>query len=380
MRCGPRPGRLTRRPSGWACCDAPSSGTWAGWKPTTPSCGSRSGRWRGRMPGGAGSTSAPWPWTRRAGCWPNSAPSPPTPRSGRCGAWPPRNWTATGAPTAWTTPGRRSIVGARVARDGRAAAAATRLAGEQADGTRRQPGRRSRGERAHRRGDRGQRPTVAAGQRHRVDPERLLGAEPRRQAPGRRRDWQAARAALERLAGLPPPPRPAASATATGPAAAWTAPVGRQERDGRVAGRREQHMGQHPDPDDPRPRRGRGPGGAGHAGLPGQRPVGAGPDRRGAPAVPGRPRRPARPAAGQRLGRPRPTRAPLWGSPDPSGAEPEPPGPQPSAPAEPAAGSLGSPGRSALAQYRRRRAAELAAWTRSLAWRAPLVAAAGLAG
>ena len=40
----------------------------------------------------------------------------------------------------------------------------------------------------------------------------------------------------------------------------------------------------------------------------------------------------------------------------------------------------GSPGRSALAAYRRRRARELAAWTRSLAWRAPLVAAAGLAG
>jgi hypothetical protein len=49
-------------------------------------------------------------------------------------------------------------------------------------------------------------------------------------------------------------------------------------------------------------------------------------------------------------------------------------------PAEPPAGSLGSPGRSALAAYRRRRAKELAAWTRRLAWRAPLVAAVGLAG
>jgi nuclease-like protein len=47
---------------------------------------------------------------------------------------------------------------------------------------------------------------------------------------------------------------------------------------------------------------------------------------------------------------------------------------------EPPSGSLGSPGRSALAAYRRRRAEELAAWTRSLAWRAPLVAAAGLVG
>jgi hypothetical protein len=48
-------------------------------------------------------------------------------------------------------------------------------------------------------------------------------------------------------------------------------------------------------------------------------------------------------------------------------------------PAGPITGSIGSPGRSALAAYRRRRATELAAWTRSLAWRAPLVAAAGLA-
>jgi hypothetical protein len=51
---------------------------------------------------------------------------------------------------------------------------------------------------------------------------------------------------------------------------------------------------------------------------------------------------------------------------------------QPVVPAE-VTGSLGSPGRSALAAYRHRRATELAAWTRTLAWRAPLVAAAGLA-
>jgi hypothetical protein len=48
-------------------------------------------------------------------------------------------------------------------------------------------------------------------------------------------------------------------------------------------------------------------------------------------------------------------------------------------PAGPPSGSLGSPGRSALAAYRQRRATELVGWTRSLAWRAPLVAAAGLA-
>jgi hypothetical protein len=42
---------------------------------------------------------------------------------------------------------------------------------------------------------------MVAGQHHQVDPEWLLGGEPGRQAPGRRRDWQAAQAALERLAG-----------------------------------------------------------------------------------------------------------------------------------------------------------------------------------
>jgi len=53
-------------------------------------------------------------------------------------------------------------------------------------------------------------------------------------------------------------------------------------------------------------------------------------------------------------------------------------GPTPPVVAEPITGSLGRPGRSALAQYRRRRSEELAGWTRGLAWRAPLVAAAGL--
>jgi Nuclease-related domain len=70
---------------------------------------------------------------------------------------------------------------------------------------------------------------------------------------------------------------------------------------------------------------------------------------------------------------------PFGGPRTPPGAELEAPGPLPVVPAE-VTGSLGSPGRSALAAYRRRRATELAAWTRSLAWRAPLVAATGLAG
>jgi hypothetical protein len=61
----------------------------------------------------------------------------------------------------------------------------------------------------------------------------------------------------------------------------------------------------------------------------------------------------------------------------PPGGPRTPPAPTPAVPAEPVTGSHGSPGRSALVAYRRRRALELAAWTRSLAWRAPLVVAAG---
>jgi hypothetical protein len=64
----------------------------------------------------------------------------------------------------------------------------------------------------------------------------------------------------------------------------------------------------------------------------------------------------------------------------PLGGPRTPPAPTVPVPTEPVTGSLGSPGRSALAAYRRHRAIELAGWTRSLAWRVPLVAAAGLAG
>ena len=54
------------------------------------------------------------------------------------------------------------------------------------------------------------------------------------------------------------------------------------------------------------------------------------------------------------------------------------PGPLATVPSEPITGSHGSPGRSALAQYRRRRKLELTAWTQSLTWRAPLTVAAGV--
>jgi hypothetical protein len=68
-----------------------------------------------------------------------------------------------------------------------------------------------------------------------------------------------------------------------------------------------------------------------------------------------------------------PTRAPLRGSRTP-------PALTAAVPAQTPVGTHGSPGRSALLEYGRRRALELAGWRRSLAWRVPLVVAAGLAG
>jgi conjugative relaxase-like TrwC/TraI family protein len=98
-------------------------------------------------------------------------------------------------------PGPAKHAGGRLARDRRAGVPATLRAGERAYGTGQQRERRGYGERPHRRGDLGRRPAVAAEQRHRADRGWLLGAEPRRHTPGRRRDWQVARAALEHLAG-----------------------------------------------------------------------------------------------------------------------------------------------------------------------------------
>jgi hypothetical protein len=89
------------------------------------------------------------------------------------------------------------------ARDGRAGAPATVATTEQAGGSGEQQGRGRRAAGTDRRSHREHRSrsTTAAAWRDQADPERLLGAEPRRQGPGRRRDWQTARAALERLAG-----------------------------------------------------------------------------------------------------------------------------------------------------------------------------------
>jgi hypothetical protein len=89
----------------------------------------------------------------------------------------------------------------RVARDGQVAAPARIPTAERTGGAGGRRERRGRGDRTNHRGGLGRRPPVAADQRHQVDPDRLLDGQPRRDTPGRRRDWQVARAALEHLAG-----------------------------------------------------------------------------------------------------------------------------------------------------------------------------------
>jgi hypothetical protein len=89
----------------------------------------------------------------------------------------------------------------RTARDGRAAAPArTPSAAERADGTGERQGRRRYREEGRRWPADRQPPIGAWAAAHRVGSGWLLGAEPRRDHPGHRRDWQEVRAALERLA------------------------------------------------------------------------------------------------------------------------------------------------------------------------------------
>ena len=72
-----------------------------------------------------------------------------------------------------------------------------------------------------------------ADRRYRADPARLLGAEPRRDTPGRRRDWQAVRAALERLADHHHRSREDRHRPPERAGRLHTRDLGRQERDGR---------------------------------------------------------------------------------------------------------------------------------------------------
>jgi conjugative relaxase-like TrwC/TraI family protein len=89
--------------------------------------------------------------------------------------------------------------GRAAVRDGRAVTTARVPTAARDRGVRGSPERRSRGEQARWPPAATREPMAAEG-RHRVDTGRLLGAEPRRDTPGRRRDWQTVWAALERLA------------------------------------------------------------------------------------------------------------------------------------------------------------------------------------
>jgi hypothetical protein len=73
---------------------------------------------------------------------------------------------------------------------------------------------------------------AAADQRPRATLGRLLGVEPRRDAPGRRRDWQGAWAALERLADYHRH-REDRHRPQERPGRLWGRDLGRAERDGR---------------------------------------------------------------------------------------------------------------------------------------------------
>jgi hypothetical protein len=87
-----------------------------------------------------------------------------------------------------------------VAQDGWAAVPATGpTAAERTSGAREQQERRNHDKQARRQAGATWTPR-AAEIRHRIDAGRLLGAEPRRGEPGRRRDWQTVRGALQRLA------------------------------------------------------------------------------------------------------------------------------------------------------------------------------------
>jgi hypothetical protein len=120
--------------------------------------------------------------------------------------------------------------GGRTARAGRAVAPATAPTAERADWSGERREHRGRDERTRRRGDRG-RPTMADRAR-RSDRGWLLGAEPRRDEPGRRRDWRTARAALEDLAGWGRH-REQRNLDRDRPGRTVGRDLGRQERDGR---------------------------------------------------------------------------------------------------------------------------------------------------
>ena len=188
-------GRRTRRPSGWGCCAGRSSATWAGWRPTTPTCGSERWRWRGRMPGGGGSTSTPWPGPAGlAAGRPRPDPHRPRRADGVAGGR-----RGTGRLSAGQRPGPPTI-----GRPGAAAASSAPI--EEA----------------------------TAGSRRRWWPASATRfTRSGCWAPDRRRDWQAAQAALERLAGGRHRHQPHPDRADRDRQGRLDRTVGRQERDGR---------------------------------------------------------------------------------------------------------------------------------------------------
>jgi hypothetical protein len=117
----------------------------------------------------------------------------------------------------------------RVARDGRA----TTVIGGPTKGQQGSAERRRHREERHRRPADRQRSAGARAAVHRVGPGGLLGAEPRRDHPGRRRDWQSAWAALQRLADHHRGTREDRHRPQERTGRLRTRDLGRQERDGR---------------------------------------------------------------------------------------------------------------------------------------------------
>jgi conjugative relaxase-like TrwC/TraI family protein len=129
-------------------------------------------------------------------------------------------------------PGPAEHGGGRMARDRRTAAPATIPTAERDGRPHRSAEGRDHSERA-RQPRWTRRPPTAAEDRHRVAAGRLLGAEPRRETPGRRRDWQTVRAALERLADQHHRSRDDRHRRQERTGRLHARDLGRQERDGR---------------------------------------------------------------------------------------------------------------------------------------------------
>ena len=157
-------------------------------------------------------------------------PVPTDPQERAVWRRPPRNWTATGAPTASITTGPAKHGWGRVARDGRAAAPATPLTDGRAEWDSRAAGRRGRGERTHT-GRLGRR-REGAEERHQLDRAGCWAPNHAATPLAAAATGTAAWAALERLADHHRHRDDRHHPTASAPADSWPR-LGRSERDGR---------------------------------------------------------------------------------------------------------------------------------------------------